>query len=156
MRRRDFLKTVPAATALSLALPKLVGAARFKITDVRLSKVRLIKDMGVVPRYAGGRAGLGLPIQIGGFTFTEVVTDQGLVGIGPGIDPSVLRNVKNILVGKDPFDINAHATSLYAPNRNWGGPVEIALWDLLGKATDLPVSIVRPHAALVPGSGRGH
>src|SRR5436190_11925016 len=110
MLRRDFLKTLPAAAALSLALPKTAGAARFKITDVRLSKVRLVKDMGIVPRRVGaGNAG-GLPVTIGGFTFTEVVTDQGLVGIGPGIDPSFLRNVKNILVGKDPFDINQHAT----------------------------------------------
>jgi len=139
MLRRDFLKTLPVAASLSLALPKTAGAARFKITDVRLSKIRLVKDMGVVPRYAGGRAGLGLPIQIGGFTFTEVVTDQGLVGIGPGIDPAFLKNVKTLLVGKDPFEINEHATALYAPNRTWGGPVEIALWDLLGKATDQPL-----------------
>ena len=40
---------------------------------------------------------------------------------------------------KDPFDINQHAAALYAPNRNWGAPVEIALWDLLGKATDQPL-----------------
>src|SRR6185436_4924346 len=47
--------------------------------------------------------------------------------------------VQNILVGKDPFDINQHAAALYAPQRVWGAPVEIALWDLLGKATNQPL-----------------
>ena len=139
MRRRDFLKTLPAAAGLAVALPNAARAAKLKITDVRLINIRLIKDMGIVPRRVGaGNAG-GLPIKIGGFSVTEVHTDQGLVGIGPGIDPSFIRNAKNILVGKDPFDINQHAAALYAPNRNWGAPVEIALWDLLGKATDQPL-----------------
>jgi len=139
MRRRDFLKTLPAAAGLAVALPNAARAAKLKITDVRLINIRLIKDMGIVPRRVGaGNAG-GLPIKIGGFSVTEVHTDQGLVGIGPGIDPSFIRNAKNILVGKDPFDINQHAAALYAPYRNWGAPVEIALWDLLGKIVDQPL-----------------
>ena len=139
MRRRDFLKTLPAAAGLAVALPNAARAAKLKITDVRLINIRLIKDMGIVPRRVGaGNAG-GLPIKIGGFSVTEVHTDQGVVGIGPGIDPSFIRNAKNILVGKDPFDINQHAAALYAPYRNWGAPVEIALWDLLGKIVDQPL-----------------
>lgn len=124
---------------MGLLLPKLTyGAAKFKITDVRLSRVRLVKDMGQVPRRHGVPGG-GLPIQIGGFAVTEVHTDQGLVGIGPGIDPGVVKTVKGLLDGKDPFDINIHAAALYAPYRDWGAPVEMALWDLLGKITDQPL-----------------
>ena len=87
MLRRDFFKTLPGLATLPLFYPKSVHAARFKITDITLGKVRLIKDVGVVPRRAGDSGG-GLPVQIGGFTFTEVHTDQGLVGLGPGIHPN--------------------------------------------------------------------
>ena len=138
MLRRDFCKTLPGLAALPLLLPRPASAARFKITDVRLIKIRLVKDVGVVPRRVGVTGG-GLPITIGGFTMTEVHTDQGLVGIGPGIAPEFVKPAKDLLVGRDPFDINRHAAVLYAPYRDWGAPVEIALWDLLGKATDLPL-----------------
>jgi L-alanine-DL-glutamate epimerase-like enolase superfamily enzyme len=138
MLRRDFFKTLPGLAALPLLYQEPALAARFKITDVRLIRVRLVKDVGTVPRRVGVTGG-GLAFQIGGFTVTEVHTDQGLVGIGPGIDPGALKQVQGLLVGRDPFDINRHATVLYAPQREWGAPVEIALWDLLGKAADQPL-----------------
>ncbi len=145
MLRRDFCKALPGLATLPLLLPRTAHAARFKITDITLGKVRLIKDVGVVPRRVGDSGG-GLPVQIGGFTFTEVHTDQGLVGLGPGIHPNDLRAAKTRLVGRDPFDMNLHAAALYrqpsAGSDNygfWGAPVEIALWDLLGKATDQPL-----------------
>jgi L-alanine-DL-glutamate epimerase-like enolase superfamily enzyme len=138
MLRRDFCKVLPGLATLPLLLPRAAQAARFKITDIRLSKVRLIKDKGVVPRRVGVTGG-GLPISIGGFTVLEVHTDQGVTGIGPGIEPDFLKNAKGLLVGRDPFDMNQHAGALYAPQRTWGAPVEIALWDLLGKITDQPL-----------------
>lgn len=137
MLRRDFCKTLPSL-AVGALLPTYAEAMRTKITGVRLIKIRLVKDMGQVPRRVGVTGG-GLPITIGGFSLTEVRTDSGHVGIGPGIDPGIVKNVQNLLVGKDPFDINRHATALYAPYREWGAPVEIALWDLLGKIVDQPL-----------------
>jgi D-galactarolactone cycloisomerase len=142
MLRRDFFKTLPALATLTMApilLPKYAHAARLKITDVRLIKIRLVKDLGAVPRGLAGGGGQALPFTIGGFTVTEVHTDSGLVGIGPGIAPGDVMSAKRLLVGRDPFDINQHAAALYAPQRTWGAPVEIALWDLLGKATDQPL-----------------
>ena len=53
MLRRDFFKTLPGLATLTMApilLPKYAHAARLKITDVRLISIRLIKDMGIVPR----------------------------------------------------------------------------------------------------------
>ena len=134
-----FVRPCQGLAALPLLVPKTTGAAQFKITDIRLIKIRLVEDVGTVPRRIGvGLAG-GLQVAIGGFTVTEVHTDQGLVGIGPGIEPGALGRVQDLLVGQDPFDINRHADVLYAPQRTWGAPVEIALWDLLGKATDQPL-----------------
>jgi len=69
MRRRDFLKTLPAAAGVTVALPTAARAARLKITDVRLINIRLIKDMGIVPRRVGAGTAGGLPIKIGGFSF---------------------------------------------------------------------------------------
>src|SRR5688572_32642476 len=112
MLRRDFCKALPGLAALPLLMPRSAHAARFKITDVRLGKVRLIKDVGVVPRHVGVTGG-GLPIQIGGFTFTEVHTDQGLIGVGPGIAPGDLRAAKALLVGRDQFEINALYAALF-------------------------------------------
>src|SRR6185503_5250492 len=103
MRRRDFFKTLPAVAGLTLALPNAARAAKVKITDVRLINIRLIKDMGIVPRRVGaGNAG-GLPIKIGGFSVTEVHTDQGLIGIGPGIDPSFIRKRRTSSSGRIPL-----------------------------------------------------
>ena len=54
MLRRDFCKTLPGLATLSLLLPKNAHAAQFKITDVRLIRIRLVKDVGTVPRRADG------------------------------------------------------------------------------------------------------
>src|SRR5215212_236448 len=108
MLRRDFCKTLPRLAALPLLFPNAAYAAKLKITDLRQIKIKLIKDMGIVPRRVGVTGG-GLPITIGGFTMTEIHTDQGLVGIGPGIAPEFVKPAKDLLVGRDPFDINRHA-----------------------------------------------
>ncbi len=58
------------------------------------------------------------------------------------MDPALLPAVKSLLVGSDPFDVDLHAARLYgiqaAGNRGTAG-VEIALWDLIGKATGQPL-----------------
>ena len=141
MHRRDFLSKLPGLATMPLMLPQAALAAqsaRLQITDVRLIRIKLIEDKGILARRVDTPRG-GLHVQIGNFTVTEVHTDQGLVGIGPGIPPENIEYVKNLLVDKDPFEINEHAAALYRPQRRWGASVEIALWDLLGKATDLPL-----------------
>tara|TARA_B110000444_G_scaffold236569_1_gene248538 strand:+ start:4558 stop:5781 length:1224 start_codon:yes stop_codon:yes gene_type:complete len=161
MRRRDFLTKLPGLAVMPLMPPqaakaaKAAQAARLKITDIRLIKIKLVEDKGVLARWVDTPR-WGLPVQIGNFTVTEVHTNQGLVGIGPGIPPENIEYVKQRLVGEDPFEINKHAATLYRPHRKWGASVEIALWDLLGKATDLPLyklwggsrEKVLPYAAL--------
>ena len=44
--------------------------------------------------------------------FVEIHTDQGLTGIGPGLNPALLPAAKAQLVGRDPFDIEEHAARL--------------------------------------------
>jgi L-alanine-DL-glutamate epimerase-like enolase superfamily enzyme len=76
---------------------------------------------------------------VGGFTMTEIYTDQGLVGFGPGINPEQLAAAKARLIGRDPFDIGRHSRWLQVQGR-WGTGVEIALWDLVGKACNQPLN----------------
>jgi L-alanine-DL-glutamate epimerase-like enolase superfamily enzyme len=79
----------------------------------------------------------------GGGTYLEVHTDQGLVGIGPAMDQSLLPIANEQLAGKDPFDVEAHAARFqyYGGGRRRRGTaaIDIALWDLIGKASGQPL-----------------
>ena len=108
MRRRDILGALPAAALTAGTLPaaaqqQSVGAP-IKITDIRLLRLRIIKDLGSVVGFMGpwdfNRA------LVGGGTVLEVHTNQGLVGIGPGIDPVQLPGLKAQLIGSGVITIS--------------------------------------------------
>jgi D-galactarolactone cycloisomerase len=134
LRRRDFLKTLPALAAV----PRLPGA-RIKITDVRIVPLRTSKDLGTYPDWLGNPR----PIRIGGGAIVEVHSDQGITGIGPDMDAKLLPAVKTLLTGADPFDVDLHAERLYGIQAGTGyrgtAGAEIAIWDLIGKAANQPL-----------------
>ncbi len=86
-------------------------------------------------------------------TIVEVETDDGMVGLGEAADGDTSRLVEELglrLVGLDPIDLNACERRCvpgmtYAPWDNLTalrrafGAIEIALWDLRGKAEDRAV-----------------
>jgi L-rhamnonate dehydratase len=96
---------------------------------------------------------------MGGFRFhgwlvVEVFTDAGLVGIGnAALSPRVTKQtidvyLKPLLIGADPFDVEFLWQLMYRKTMAFGrkgvgmtaiSAVDIALWDLLGKATKQPV-----------------
>jgi len=142
MDRRHFL--------CSLAPPALMPASvfqasrrpgRLRITDIRVVPLRKIRDVGSLePAWnPGGR----MTFSVGGGSYVEVQTDQGLSGIGPGMDTALLPAVKAQLVGEDPFDTERHHARLryYAAGSSYRGSasVDIALWDLIGKACGQPL-----------------
>lgn len=88
--------------------------------------------------------------------FVEVHTDAGLVGVGetyagyfcPELIPRIVEYFTPILLGKDPGNIAQLWREMYACENFWcrGGVglialtgIEAALWDLKGKAYNLPV-----------------
>ena len=86
--------------------------------------------------------------------FCKVYTDQGLTGLGEGSITSKEATLANaimdnerLLIGRDPSDIEGIWQTLYRVPRWRGGPIlnsaisaiEIALWDIAGKAAGLPV-----------------
>jgi L-alanine-DL-glutamate epimerase-like enolase superfamily enzyme len=148
--RRSFLQTLSAAAALplladadTLAHAQQKAGGRLRITDLRLQRIRLEKDWGTYEDYVGGRRGG----RTGGGAIVEIYTDQGVIGIGPAVTPAALEPIKTYLAGKDPFDVNRHMAMLYGGGREGGiripggrpTGIEIALWDLIGKAANQPL-----------------
>ncbi len=82
-----------------------------------------------------------LPTTAARIHVVEVHTDEGLVGIGSGGVPVRWEVAGLFLAGQDPFALEQHVANLrsmaFFVGRPW--PVEVALWDLIGKATGQPV-----------------
>ncbi|HET8630387.1 MAG TPA: mandelate racemase/muconate lactonizing enzyme family protein [Thermomicrobiales bacterium] len=75
-----------------------------------------------------------------GGTVVKVFTDEGIVGLGSpgyGASPIIESWLKPQLVGQDPFSLERHARLFRQANAAWG--VEIALWDIIGKACGQPL-----------------
>src|SRR5450631_3339081 len=136
MERRDFLKSAP----LAILMPQLHTAARLKITDIRIVNLKVVRETGKME--AAWNPGTVTTQRIGGGSVIEIQTDQGLSGIGPAMDTAFLEAAKSQLIGRDPFNIE----QLAGPLRYYAGgsprtisALEIALWDLIGKATGQPL-----------------
>lgn len=86
----------------------------------------------------------------------RIRTDGGIVGIGEAVSggPSIqvmltaIRELGELLVGKDPTDIEANVRHLtYVGGWHWYGRrtavvlsgIEMALWDVMGKALGVPI-----------------
>lgn len=82
-----------------------------------------------------------LPTTAARIHVVEVHTDEGIVGIGSGGVPVRWEVAGLFLMGQDPFAIEQHVANLrsmaFFVGRPW--PVEIALWDIIGKATGQPI-----------------
>jgi galactonate dehydratase len=87
-----------------------------------------------------------------------VETDFGITGIGEGGSKDTLEQCAGTLIGKDPFKIEAIWQEMfiawfYPPGRekvHAVGAMDLALWDIKGKALGLPVH------ELLGGSVRNH
>jgi len=89
-----------------------------------------------------------------GWLIVEVFTDTGLVGLGnAALSPRVTKQLIDLyltplLIGRDPFDSEYLWQLMYRQTMAFGrkgvamvaiSAVDIAIWDLLGKATGQPV-----------------
>lgn len=135
MLRRDFLLTGLGASALAplRAATEKAKALNLKITDLKT----FVVNMGSV-----------------NWVFCKVYTNQGLTGLGEGsitskeatLSQAILEH-ERYLIGQDPTDIEMHWQAMFRWPRWRGGPVlnsaisavEIALWDILGKALGVPI-----------------
>lgn len=138
MNRRSFLTALlPAAVQVQLLAQGHRPDGNLKIIDIRNVRLRVLKEVGSVePAWDVGGS---MSFRVGGGSFVEVHTNQGLTGIGPGIGQGSIDRVKSLLIGQNPFNIEKHFPRLrYYASRALPG-IDIALWDLMGKASGRPL-----------------
>src|SRR4051812_30149013 len=140
--RRSFLETAAAPLTGLLTLPALAAAVQTSSSPYRRPKLK-ITDVRTAEVMVHGHQ-----------THVRVYTDQGLVGHGEATDAAVgtaalVRSFRHFLIGQDPLNVDAiwerlRTAGIFAGAQ--GGQyvtaltgVEIALWDLAGKALDLPI-----------------
>ncbi len=84
----------------------------------------------------------------------EVITDEGIIGWGESLGPAFIHKkiieevYKPLILGKDPFDNEIIWETLYSSLQDHGqkgvvieaiSAIDIALWDIKGKYTGLPI-----------------
>jgi L-alanine-DL-glutamate epimerase-like enolase superfamily enzyme len=121
---------------------------RMRITDMEVANLCYQYPRGTGFRYAGG-------VATGRLTsLVRVRTDEGIEGIGSAYSsPELVRdviegNLKDILIGDDPTEVEALWHKMYKITRWYGrkgaamsalGAVDTALWDIRGKALGKPI-----------------
>jgi L-alanine-DL-glutamate epimerase-like enolase superfamily enzyme len=111
------------------------------ITDIRVVKLRVVEEVGTLePAWNPSTA---IRFQRGGGTMTQICTDRGLTGIGPGVKQRIVPALKKYLVGADLSDIprlvEAIQLEMAAQLGRYYAGADIALWDLMGKACGQPL-----------------
>ncbi len=108
---------------------------RMKITDIRVRLFEMPMPRPFHPTWEP------FPIVNARQHIVEIHTDEGITGIGSGGVPVRWDVAGRFLVGQDPFNLEQHVYNLrsmaFFTGRVW--PVEIALWDIIGKATGQPI-----------------
>jgi len=129
MRRRDLLRAAAFGPALAGA-PLAAAAGPMKIT-----RIRHYRD-------PGSRA-----IYNQSSNIVTVETDQGITGIGEGGAKETIEQCAAMLIGADPFRIDhlwqvMYRGFFYPAGReklHALGAIDLALWDIKGKALGAPV-----------------
>ncbi len=173
MDRRGFLTAGAALAACGGVLPRLAWAqerSKLKITDIRLVRTRstlppitgrppadawqgdgseVANPMSIYPEFKPMRSTFRAQ-NVPSFT-VEVVTDKGVTGVGtggPGGGPIVTGHLAQLLIGRDPFEIERNWDICWRATMSYGragvtmnaiSGLDNALWDLVGKALGVPV-----------------
>ena len=134
MQRRNFLKSTFLGTTAVLAGIPLIGAeaaSKMKITKIRYYSA----------------PGYNKPLFNQARGIVEIETDGGIIGIGEGGSKDMIEQCAQMMIGEDPFRIEhlwqyVYRGMFYPPGReklHALGALEMALWDIKGKALGVPV-----------------
>jgi len=159
MDRRSFLKTLAAAPAAAALIAPNLRAA---LPKMKITKVRVFAPPHPNPLF--NQSDLVVLID----------TDAGITGIGEGGSRDTLEQSAGRLIGRDPQYIerlwqDMNRAFFYPAGREKTdgiGALDLALWDIRGKALKLPVhevlgGMVRNYcdcyntAGIIPGIERG-
>jgi len=110
---------------------------------MKVTKVEIVRNKEPIrlpePWLSAWNSPGGKPVTSIGFAFCKVYTDEGIVGIGPntGASPALLEGFEPCYVGEF---WNKHMSGKRAGTYGKGAAgLEIALWDIIGKAANKPV-----------------
>jgi L-alanine-DL-glutamate epimerase-like enolase superfamily enzyme len=132
MNRRSFFKSLAAAPAAAFLRPQRAEAA---LPKAKITRVRIYKPPNLNELFNQSNM------------LCTVETDIGITGIGEGGSKDTLEQCAGTLIGKNPFHIEAlwremYIAWFYPPGRekiHAVGAMDLALWDIKGKALGLPV-----------------
>ena len=132
MLRRSFLKSLAAVPAAGLGLAKLAHAA---LPKAKITRVHIWKPPDFNPLFNQSNM------------LVTVETDAGITGIGEGGGKDTLEQCAGFLIGRDPFRIEEdwqrnYMAYFYPPGTeklDALGALDLALWDIKGKALGIPV-----------------
>ena len=113
-----------------------------KITDITLDRLRLELDPPLRAAWDPE------PRTCFDATIVRVHTDEGVTGIGSGDTMDGFDAFKDLFLGQDPLDIVRHVKAIETANFHGGyyWPLEVALWDVIGKVAGLPVATLLGNA----------
>jgi galactonate dehydratase len=131
MNRRSFLTQMAGIGGSAAVLPRYADAA---LPKAKVTRVRIYKPQQFNPTFNQSNM------------VVTVETDIGLTGIGEGGTKDMLEQCAGSLIGQDPFRTEflwAHMWKawFYPPGRekiHAQGALDLALWDLKGKAFQAP------------------
>lgn len=131
MNRRAFLSSLTVAAAAAFR-PQRAFA---KLPNAKITRIRIYRPPDLNELFNQSNM------------VVTVETDQGITGIGEGGSKDTLEQCAGTLIGKNPFRIEAlwqemYIAWFYPPGREKVhalGALDLALWDIKGKALDLPV-----------------
>src|SRR6476659_4432958 len=133
MHRRQFLQAAAAGAAVART-----GRASAALPKAKITRVGIYEPPDLNPL-----------INQSNMVVT-VETDSGLVGVGEGGSRDTLEQCAGRLIGQDPFRTerlwqDMYRAFFYPPGRekiHALGAIDLALWDIRGKALGLPVHAV--------------
>jgi L-alanine-DL-glutamate epimerase-like enolase superfamily enzyme len=141
MNRRAFFKAIAAGGMAVGTLADRADAAGLPKT--KITRVRYYKT----PTDAAGRPNTRQPLFNQSTNVVIVETDSGLFGVGEGGSDNTMEQCAGLLIGEDPFRTDRLWQSMYRSyfypagreKVHALGALDVALWDLKGKALGVPV-----------------
>jgi galactonate dehydratase len=142
MERKSFLKSaVLGSSAILIGSPLLKAHKAFTSIAASSSSMKITKI-----RYYSA-PGYNKPLFNQARGIVEIETDGGIIGLGEGGSKDMIEQCAQMMISEDPFRIehlwqNIYRGMFYPPGReklHALGALEMALWDIKGKALGVPV-----------------
>ena len=132
MNRRSFLQSLVVASGAGIVRPRPSEAA---LPEAKITRVRIYEPPRLNPTFNQSDM------------IVTVETDIGITGIADGGLKDTLTQCAGTLIGKNPFKTEQlwqemYMGWFYPPGRekiHAQGALDNALWDIKGKAMDMPI-----------------